>query len=147
MQRRHSLIILLVVQLLAVLVLAQPARAADTGLLAGSVFVDENGNNLAEPQEMRVPGAVVHLRSQADPSLVITATVDASGVFVLRELPYGLYDVWASVGDQSNQRVITVEIAEVNAQVLLDIPVSAAVAGVSISRERAIFLPLVTVAN
>ena len=147
MQNCRFLTILMFMQLLAVLVLVQPAQAADAGVLAGSVFVDGNGNDLAEPEEARVPGAVVHLRSQADPALVVTTTVDAGGLFVLRDLPYGVYDVWASVGEQANQRVLVVEIAEVNAQVLLDVPVSAAVAGVSVSRDRALFLPLVTVGN
>jgi hypothetical protein len=145
MQQRHTLILLMLVQLLAALLLVQPAQAADTGALAGSVFVDGNGNDLAEPQEARVPGALVHLRSQADPALVFSAAADANGYFVLRDLPYGVYDVWASAGDQTGQRLLVVEIAEVNAQVLLDVPVSAAVAGVSLGRERAIFLPLVTV--
>ena len=144
MQRRYFFTILVLAQLLAALVLARPALAEDAGSLSGSVFVDANSNALPEPGEALVPGALVHVRSQANPTLELAVQADGSGYFLLRNVPYGVYDVCATAADGTGLHVLAAEVSEVNAQVLLDVPVSDANAGAAPAQNRTLFLPLVT---
>ena len=144
MQHRKFSIILVLAQLLAALLLARPALAEDAGPLSGSVFVDANGNAQAEPGEALVAGAQVHLRSQADPTLELTVQTDGSGYFLLRNVPYGVYDVWATADSGSGLHLLTAEVSEVSGQVLLDVPVSDAGASAAPAQSKKLFLPLVT---
>ena len=142
MRKHHVFTILTLIQIVAVLLLAQPAFAQDTGSLAGSVFVDDNGNALAEPGEAAVPDAVVYLRSQANPNVEFTAQTNADGYFLLRDVPYDVYQVWATAPDQSGFHLLTAEVNEANAQVLLDVPVSEV--GVAPAQSKTLYLPLVS---
>lgn len=144
MQRRYFFTILVLAPLLAALLLARPALAEDAGSLSGSVFVDANGNALAEPSEALVPGASVYVRSQADPTLELTVQANSGGYFLLRNVPYGVYDVWATADSGIGQHLLTAEVSEVNGQVLLDVPVSEANAGAAPVQTPTLFLPLVT---
>lgn len=142
MQRHYIFTILTLIQIVAVLVLALPASAQDTGSLAGSVFVDGNGNALAEPGEAAVSGAIVYLRSQANPKVEFTAQTNANGYFLLRDIPYDVYQLWATAPDQSGFHLLTAEVDEANAQVVLDVPVSEV--GVSPAQSKTLYLPLVS---
>ena len=142
MRKHHIFTILTLIQIVAVLLLVQPVSAQDTGSLTGSVFVDDNGNALAEPGEAAVPDAVVYLRSQANPHVEFTAVTNAQGYFVLRDVPYDVYQVWATAPDQSGFHLLTAEVDEANAQVVLDVPVSEV--GVSPAQSKTLYLPLVS---
>ena len=142
MRKHHIFTILTLIQIVAVLLLAQPAFAQDTGSLAGSVFVDDNGNSLAEPGEAAVPDAVVYLRSQGNPNVEFVAQTNADGYFLLRDVPYDVYQVWATAPDQSGLHVLTAEVNEANAQVLLDVPVSDP--SVAPAQSKTLYLPLVS---
>ena len=142
MRKHHIFTILTLIQIVAVLLLVQPVFAQDTGSLTGSVFVDDNGNALAEPGEAAVPDAVVYLRSQANPHVEFTAVTNAQGYFVLRDVPYDVYQVWATAPDQSGFHLLTAEVDEANAQVVLDVPVSEV--GVSPAQSKTLYLPLVS---
>ena len=144
MPHRKFPIILVLAQLLAALLLTRPALAEDAGSLSGSVFVDANGNALAEPGEALVAGAQVYLRSQLDPTLELTVQADGSGYFLVRNVPYGVYDVWATADSGAGLHLLTAEVNEVSAQVLLDVPVSDAGASPAPTQSRTLFLPLVT---
>jgi hypothetical protein len=144
MRQSHIFTFLLLAQLLVALLWVRPVQAVDDGSLAGSVFVDGNGNGLVEPEEAAVAGALVHVRSQANPVLELTAQTNSSGYFVLNNVPYGVYDVWATAEGQSGFYPVVAGISEVNAQVLLDVPVSSSAASAQLLRTRALFFPLVT---
>ena len=144
MPHRKFPIILVLAQLLAALLLTRPALAEDAGSLSGSVFVDANGNAQAEPGETLVAGAQVHLRLQTDPTLELTVVTNGSGYFLLRNVPYGVYDVWASADIGTGLHLLTAEVNEVSAQVLLDVPVSDADASVAPAQSKTLFLPLIT---
>jgi len=143
MAQRRLLTTLLFIQIFVALVCAQPAQAAGSGSLSGSVFVDGNGNFLAEPGESIVSGATVHVRSQANPLFELTVQTDDNGYFLLNNVPYGVYDVWAVAEEQTGVHLLTAEVAEVNAPVLLDVPVSDARDSAIWTQPRAIFLPMV----
>jgi hypothetical protein len=151
MLQRHLLTTILLAPLVAALMFAQPVAANGAGFLSGTVFVDANGNALAEPQEATVPGATVYVRSQAASAPAVTVQTDANGHFVLSDVPYGTYEVWASMGDQAGglagALLLTVEVAEVNAQVLLNVPISAHTLSPGLAPPGALFLPLVTSAQ
>lgn len=142
MRSRHIFTILTLIAIIAGLMLIQPALAQATGSVAGSVFVDGNDNNRPEPGEVVVVGATVYLRSQANPKVVFTAQTDANGYFLARDVPYDLYYAWATAPEQSGFHLLTTEVSEVNAQVLLDIPVSEE--GVAPAQSKTLFLPLVS---
>lgn len=140
MRNHHIFTILTLIPLIAVLMLVQPALAQATGSIVGSVFVDANGNSRAEPGEALVSDATVYLRSQANPNVVFTVLTDANGYFLAHNVPYDLYYVWATAPDQSGFHLLAAEVSEVNAQVLIDVPVSEE--GAAPAQGKTLFLPL-----
>jgi hypothetical protein len=144
--QRQLIALLLLVQLVfaltAILMTALPAQAIGAGSISGHVFVDANGNGLAEPGEAAVAGAKVIVVAQADAAHTYEITADAAGLFVLAGLDYGIYDVSASAGDKVAQGHKEIEIAEVNAQVLLDVPVYDSVDLNMTVKSGRLFLPL-----
>lgn len=85
----------------------------------------------------------MHVRSQANPLFELTVQTDDNGYFLLNNVPYGVYDVWAVAEEQTGVHLLTAEVAEVNAPVLLDVPVSDARDSAIWTQPRAIFLPMV----
>lgn len=136
------LLVQLVFALLAMLMTALPAHAVGAGSVSGHVFVDANGNGMAEPGEAAVAGATVNVVAQADASRAYQITTDAAGQFVLSGLEYGVYDVEASADGKVAQGHAVIEIAEVNAQVLLDVPVYDSVDLNMTVKSGRLFLPL-----
>ncbi len=136
------LLVQLVFALVAMLMTALPAHAVGAGSVSGHVFVDANGNGMAEPGEVAVAGATVNVIAQADASRTYEITTDAAGLFVLSGLNYGVYDVSASAGGKVAQGHAVIEIAEVNAQVLLDLPVYDSVDLNMTVKSGRLFLPL-----
>jgi hypothetical protein len=137
-----QLVLALTALLTAMLAAALPAYAAGEGSISGHVFVDANGNGMAELGEAAVAGAQVSVVAQADAARTYQITTDAAGLFVLSGLEYGVYTVSATAGDKVAQDHTVIEIAEVNAQVLLDLPVyDSANWNVTVGAGR-IFLPL-----
>jgi hypothetical protein len=136
------LLMQLVFALLAMLMAARPAHAVGEGSVSGHVFVDANGNGMAEHGEAAVAGAKVSVVAQADASRTYQIMTDAAGQFVLSGLEYGVYDVDASADGKVAQGHAVIEIAEVNAQVLLDLPVYDSVDLNMTVRGGRLFLPL-----
>jgi hypothetical protein len=122
MKRCKTLLLVLLAPILVVFAAGQPASAAGVGSLSGSVFLDVNGNGLAEPNEARVPGAEVYLRGHDDSALVFQASANAQGLFILDHLPNGVYDMWACAEGKVARHTIEVEVSEVGAPVLIELP-------------------------
>lgn len=137
-----QLVFALTATLTAMLMTALPAQAAGEGSVAGHVFVDANGNGMAEPGEVVVAGAKVTVVAQADASHTYEITTDAAGLFILFGLDYGIYEVSASADGKVVQGRTEIEIAEVNAQVLIDVPVYDSVDQNMTVKSGRLFLPL-----
>ena len=144
--QRQLIALLLLVQLVfaltATLMTALPAQAVGAGSISGRVFVDANGNGMAEPGEAAVAGAKVIVVAQADAAHTYEITTDSEGQFMLVGLDYGIYDVSASAGGKVAQGHKEIEIAEVNAQVRLDVPVYDSVDLNMTVKSGRLFLPL-----
>ena len=145
--QRQLIALLLLVQLVfaltATLMSALPAQAVGAGSVTGSVFVDANGNGLFEPDdEAAVAGAKVIVVAQADAAHTYEITTDAAGLFMLAGLDYGTYYVSASAGSKVAQGPTEIEIAEVNAQMLHDVPVYDGVDLNMTVKSGRLFLPL-----
>ena len=124
------------------LMAALPAHAVGEGSIAGHVFVDANGNGMAELGEVAVAGAKVNVVAQADAARTYQITTDAEGQFVLSGLDYGVYDVSVSADGKVVQGPAVIEIAEVNAQVQLPLPVYDSVDLNMTVKSGRLFLPL-----
>lgn len=146
MMQRKSIALLLLVQLVfaltATLMTVLPVQAVGEGSISGSVFVDANGNGWAEQGEVLVAGAKVLVTAQADASHTYEITTDDNGRFVLAGLDYGIYEISASADGKVAQGHKEIEIAEVNAQVLLDVPVYDSVDLNMTVKSGRLFLPL-----
>ncbi len=142
MMRRQIIALLLLAQLVFALAVVLPAQAVGVGSLSGYVFVDANGNGMAEPDEVGVAQATVSVSSQVGAPHTYQVTTDAQGLFVLTGLDYGRYDVSASADGKAAQGHATIEIAEVNAQVLLDIPLYESMDPNMTVKSGRLFLPL-----
>ena len=141
MTRRTAMAALMLV--LATVLTAMPAHAEGTAYLSGSVFADANANGTAEPGEATVANATVYLRSLADPALVLTATSNAEGYYLITNVPYGTYETWADDGDANLDPARIVEFDEVNATVTTDLPVYDNSEDVELLAVRQIFLPAI----
>jgi hypothetical protein len=145
MQRQLIALLLLaqlVFALTATLMTVLPAQAVGAGSISGHVFEDTNSNGMAEPGEAAVAGAKVIVVAKADAAHTYEITTDAAGLFVLAGLDYGTYYVSASAGSKVAQGPTEIEIAEVNAQVLLDVPVYDSVDLNMTVKSGRLFLPL-----
>jgi hypothetical protein len=142
MMKRLIIALLLLVQLLVAALWAQPVQAAGAGSLAGRVFVDANGNGVAEPGEAAVAAATVYLQLQGTAAPVAEVLTDAQGVFILRDLDLGVYEVWASSQGKTVKSHTVIEIAEVNAPMLLELPVYESTVFNKAVADGLLFLPL-----
>jgi|GEM_PF-2672401 len=144
MQRLAKLsAILVLVQLLWVLAAVAPAFAIGAGSVSGSVFIDANLNTQAEPNEASVANALVHLRLVADPTSEFTVLTDADGFYLLTNIPYGVYQLWAADLTLTAVATTTIEIGEVNATVAIDLPVYDNSADVELTNIGQMYLPLI----
>ncbi len=87
-------------------------------------------------------GAKVIVAAQADASHSYEVTTDSAGLFILSGLEYGIYEVSASADGKVVQGHTEIEIAEVNAQVLIDVPVYDSVDLNMTVKSGRVFLPL-----
>jgi hypothetical protein len=142
MMRRQIIALLLLVQLLGIFLAALPARAESIGSLAGQVFVDANANGRRDPGEAKVAGATVFVVAMADASTSRKIVTDAQGYFLLTGLDYGQYSIWADAEGKQPHGATTVEIAEVNATVLIDLPLYAPYSIDKTVEAGRLFLPL-----
>lgn len=144
MQRLAKVTVTLILaQLMLLLAAVAPAYASGAGYVSGSVFSDVNLNTMAEPGEISVSNASVHLRSAADPAVEFTALTDGNGFYLLQHVPYGVYQVWADGVSLTAVATKTIEIGEVNATVAIDLPVYDNSADVELTNIGQMYLPLI----
>lgn len=97
------------------------ASSAETNVLAGVVWQDENNNGVYEPSEESLSDAWVYARA-VNSEEVFSAVTSDEGLFAL-DLPYGDYEVWATFGRSVVSSRQTVRIDEVMGQVFVELPV------------------------
>jgi hypothetical protein len=109
MKRRDIFIIVIIVQLMLVALFATPVSAADHGIISGSVYNDANGNAQPEIGEPAIPNATIYLERQGEAPQSIVANDD--GFFVVTELPYGQYRIWAvdALNHRSDVQIIVLD--------------------------------------
>lgn len=142
MDRKLLTALMTITQVLLVILMATPALAADNGIVSGAVYHDGNANAQPEPGEANIPNATVYVQRAGDAPIVVTA--DAEGYFVLADLPYGAYDVWAEDAEHHLSTVQVVEIDEVMGAVSVELPIVYDLSDdLELSEIKSLFLPMV----
>ncbi|MEM7532398.1 MAG: SdrD B-like domain-containing protein [Chloroflexota bacterium] len=103
-----------------------------SGIVSGWVWLDENENGIHEFHEEMVSEATISLvavgdsgdDSAAEPISIDVAT-DATGYFIVDELPVGTYEVWCHADDMMNEsEKLEVVISELNSNVTVALGVT-----------------------
>lgn len=121
MMRHKVLIIITVVQLVLVALIAAPVSAADRGIISGSVYNDANGNAQPEIGEPNIPNAMVYLQRQGEEPWSLIA--DNNGFFVITDLAYGEYRVWAVDASNHSSSVQIIRLDEVTGASSVELPI------------------------
>jgi hypothetical protein len=136
--------IMTIVPVLLMVLAVTPAAAVDGGMVSGSVYYDSNGNSQPELGEANVPNATVYVQ-RVDAAAPIVIAADANGNFVLTDLPYGAYQVWAEDAQHNLSPAQSVKLDEVTGANSLELPIvhdpSNEIEGASVAN---LYLPLVT---
>lgn len=136
--------IMTIVPVLLMLLSVTPAAAVDGGIVSGSVYYDSNGNSLPELGEANVPNATVYVQ-RADAAAPIVIAADANGNFVLTDLPYGAYQVWAEDDQHNLSPAQSVKLDEVTGANSLELPIAHDLSDEGDETSAAnLYLPLVT---
>ncbi|MCS6826569.1 MAG: carboxypeptidase-like regulatory domain-containing protein [Caldilinea sp.] len=145
--RRIVAIGIIQLMLLALLGAAALAFGEETegasGYISGSVFYDLDGNGQANVGEPNAAGAMVFIQGEGE-TIPLVLTTDAEGFFVARELPYGVYRIWAQDARSNRSAMQSVTLDEVNGASSIDLPIpGGASGGAHVRFANSIFLPLV----
>lgn len=122
MHRKSLTALITILQLLLIVATATPVFAVDNGVVSGSVYHDVNGNAQAEVGEPNLPDATVYVEREGDaaPKSIVT---DAEGYFVLTDLAYGRYRLWAEDSEHHRSSVQYVALDEVNGASIVELPI------------------------
>ena len=144
MNRKLLTALMTITQVLLVILTATPALAADNGIVSGAVYHDSNANAQPEPGETNIPNATVYVQRAGDTAPIV-ATTDAEGYFVLTNLPYGAYQVWAEDADHHMSPVQVVELDEVTGASSVELPIVYDLSDdVELLEIKSLYLPVVT---
>ena len=143
MNRKLLTAFMTITQILLVILMATPALATDNGIVSGAVYHDDNANAQPEPGEANIPNATVYVQLAGDTAPIVV-TADPEGYFVLSNLPYGAYLVWAEDAEHHLSAVQTVELDEVTGAVSIELPIVYDLSDdLELSEIKNIFLPMV----
>ncbi|MBK8046410.1 MAG: carboxypeptidase regulatory-like domain-containing protein [Anaerolineales bacterium] len=137
----RTLFLSICLPVLVLVTLVLPVAAAGGGLVSGKVFLDANRNLQAEPAEIAISGATVHVRSIDRPTNIYTVTADANGDYLVRDLRYGKYEVWVEVSAGYESIMLTTSLGEANGAVALDLPVQEILATPDPAAAPDLFMP------
>jgi hypothetical protein len=143
MNRKLLTALITITQVLLVILTATPALAADNGIVSGAVYHDGNANAQPEPGEANIANATVYVQRTGEAPIVVTA--DAEGYFVLTNLPFGTYQVWAEDADHHVSPVQVVELDEVTGASSVELPIVYDLSDdVELLEIKSLYLPVVT---
>jgi len=132
-----------IIQILFVILMATPVMAVDSGIVSGSVYHDGNGNSQPELGEANIPQATVYVQREGDAAPIVVVA-DDEGYFVLTNLPYGVYRVWAEDAEQHLSTVQIVELDEVTGASSVELPIVYDLSNdVELLEANTIYLPMV----
>ena len=115
------------------------ANAEATGHIAGSVWIDANGNGVQELDEL--PSELVIVYVQAEGEEVIEGNItDNNGHFMFSRLPFGLYKVWSEDIEGNRTKIKNVGLNEVSGLALVELPMTPTADETGFQ----IFLPMIT---
>ncbi|MBW7881589.1 MAG: hypothetical protein H3C34_02940 [Caldilineaceae bacterium] len=136
---------ILLAQMVLIALASMPAVASGSGTIAGSTWHDVNGNQQAEVGEPQIGATLVYVQSVDDPSRLYVTQADAQGFYVVTDLPYGAYQVWAQDADLNSTAPRLITIGEVNGAVSVDLGFIYDLSNdLQLMAVRQVFLPLVT---
>jgi hypothetical protein len=144
MNRKLLTVFMTISQVLLVILMATPALAADNGVVSGTVYHDGNANAQPEPGEANIPNATVYVQRVGDAAPIVVTT-DVEGYFVLTNLSFGAYQVWAEDADQHMSPVQLVELDEVTGAVSIELPIVYDLSDdIELLEIKNLYLPVVT---
>ncbi|MEM7536396.1 MAG: carboxypeptidase-like regulatory domain-containing protein [Chloroflexota bacterium] len=95
-----------------------------SSFISGTVWMDHNGNQIQELMEETLPNATVYIEN-LETGEIVTAETDMTGTFVISNLAFGRYVVWAE-GETAYTDTQVVELNEVQGSMMLSFAASAA---------------------
>ncbi|MBE2237072.1 MAG: hypothetical protein IAE81_04740 [Caldilineaceae bacterium] len=126
MNRKLLMAHMTIIQIVLVVLMATPVLAVDSadnhGIVSGTVYYDSNGNSQPELDETNVSNATVYLQRQGD-AFPIIVTASAAGDFVVTDLAYGAYLVWAEDAQHNISATQLVELDEVTGASSVELPI------------------------
>ena len=121
------------------------ANSDATSFVSGTVWADENGNNIQDLTEATLPNATVFMQNLETREVFTTAS-DANGAYMMSNVPFGRYAVWAEAGNTVTDTHV-VEVSELGGAAAFDFGVSTADADMEMNelptQTFTTFLPLV----
>lgn len=143
MNRKLLTALMTITQVLLVILLAAPAQAADSGVISGAVYHDANANAQPEPGEANIANATVYVQRMGDAAPLVVIT-DAEGYFVVANLPYGAYQVWAENASHHLSPVQVVELDEVTGASSVEMPIVYDLSDdIELTEIKSLYLPMV----
>ncbi|HHY56600.1 MAG TPA: hypothetical protein GYA08_14325 [Chloroflexi bacterium] len=143
MKRKLLTALMTITQALLLVLLAAPAQAADNGVISGAVYHDANANAQPEPGEANIANATVYVQRVGD-ATPITMITDADGYFIVDNLPYGAYQVWAEDAQRRMSPVQVIELDEVTGASSIELPIVYDLSDdIELTEIKSLFLPMV----
>ncbi|MEM7535008.1 MAG: SdrD B-like domain-containing protein [Chloroflexota bacterium] len=121
------------------------ANSDATSFVSGTIWADENGNNVQELNEASLPNATVFMQN-LETREIFTTTSDANGAYMMSNVPFGHYAVWGEAGNTVTDTHV-VEVSELGGAAAFDFGVNTASADLEMNelptQTFTTFLPLV----
>ena len=121
------------------------ASSDATSFVSGTIWADENGNNIQDLTETAMPNATVFMQNLETHEVFTTAS-DANGAYMMSNVPFGRYAVWAEAGNTITDTHV-VEVSELGGAAAFDFGVNSVDADMEMNEYPAqtftTFLPLV----
>ena len=121
------------------------ASSDATSFVSGTIWADENGNNIQDLTETALPNATVFMQN-LETREVFTTVSDANGAYMMSNVPFGRYAVWGEAGNTITDTHV-VEVSELGGAAAFDFGVNTADADMEMNEYPAqtftTFLPLV----
>ena len=107
----------------------------DSGNIAGTVWMDENGNGVQELNETNTEMVIVYI--QAEGSDVIEGNIVENGTFAFSTVDYGRYNVWSEDMNGNATGIQVIELSEVSGTAVVSL-------GMAPAQSFNVFLPMVS---
>ena len=107
----------------------------DSGNIAGTVWMDENGNGVQELNETDTEMVIVYI--QAEGSDVIEGNIVENGTFAFNKVGYGRYNIWSEDMSGNATGIQVIELSEVSGTAVVSL-------GMAPTQSFNVFLPMVS---